>query len=169
MSKYADHLPLHRKSQIFERHGLDLYRSTLADWVSKMTTLLAPLSDAIGKHALKGKAIFTDDTPVNMLGPGTGKTKTGHLWVYARDERPWGSDTPPPAWYQFSENQRRAHPKDHFSIYRGWMHAETRGHGQQRCTSQLVSVFTRPQRTASQRSPRKISGLDACGWVCPVR
>ncbi|MEM1364046.1 MAG: IS66 family transposase [Pseudomonadota bacterium] len=124
VSKYADHLPLYRQSQIFERDGLDLDRSTLADWVGKTTTLLAPLADAIGKHVLKGKAIFTDDTPVNMLAPGTGKTKTGRLWVYARDERPWGSDMPPAAWYQFSEDRRGAHPKDHLSKYKGWMHAD---------------------------------------------
>ena len=124
VNKYADHLPLYRQSQIFERDGLELDRSTLADWVGKTTTLLAPLADAIGKHALKGKAIFTDDTPVNMLAPGTGKTKTGRLWVYARDERPWGSDVPPAAWYQFSEDRRGAHPKDHLSKYKGWMHAD---------------------------------------------
>jgi len=124
VSKYADHLPLYRQSQIFERDGLDLDRSTLSDWVGKTTTLLAPLADAIGKHVLKSKSIFTDDTPVNMLAPGTGKTKTGRLWVYARDERPWGSDVPPAAWYQFSQDRRGAHPKDHLSTYKGWMHAD---------------------------------------------
>lgn len=124
VSKYADHLPLYRQSQIFERDGLDLDRSTLADWVGKTTTLLAPLADAIGKHVLKGEAIFTDDTPVNMLAPGTGKTKTGRLWVYACDERAWGSDAPPAAWYQFSQDRRGAHPKDHLRKYKGWMHAD---------------------------------------------
>ena len=124
VSKYADHLPLYRQSQIFERDGLDLDRSTLADWVGRTTTLLSPLADAIGRHVLKGKAIFTDDTPVNMLAPGTGKTQTGRLWVYARDERPWDGDAPPAAWYQFSQDRRSAHPKDHLSKYKGWMHAD---------------------------------------------
>lgn len=124
VSKYADHLPLYRESQIFERDGLDLDRSTLADWVGKTTTLLSPLADAIGKHVLKGKAIFTDDTPVNMLAPGTGKTQTGRLWVYARDEGPWGSTTPPAVWYRFSPDRRGAHPKDHLSQFKGWMHAD---------------------------------------------
>lgn len=90
----------------------------------KTTTLLAPLADAIGKHVLKSKAIFTDDTLVNILAPGTGKTRTGRLWVYARDERPWDGDAPPAAWYQFSENRRGAYPKDHLSKYKGWMHAD---------------------------------------------
>lgn len=99
-------------------------RSTLADWVGKTTTLLSPLADAIGKHVLKGKAIFTDDTPVNMLAPGTGRTQTGRLWVYARDERPWSGAAPPAAWYQFSPDRRGAHPKDHLSRFKDWMHAD---------------------------------------------
>ena len=90
VGKYADHLPLYRQSQIFERDGLDLDRSTLADWVGKSTALLEPLADAIGRHVLAAGAIFADDTPVRMLAPGTGKTQTARLWTYARDERPWG-------------------------------------------------------------------------------
>ena len=84
----ADHLPLYRQSQIFVRDGLDIDRSTLADWVGKSTALLAPLADAIGRHVLAGQAIFADDTPVAMLAPGTGKTQTARLWAYGRDERP---------------------------------------------------------------------------------
>ena len=83
----ADHLPLYRQSQIFDRDGLDLDRSTLADWVGKSTALLAPLADAIGRHVLAGQALFADDTPVAMLAPGTGKTQTARLWAYGRDER----------------------------------------------------------------------------------
>ena len=124
VNKYADHLPLYRQSQMFERDGIDLDRSTLADWVGKTTTLLAPLAQAIGKHVLQGQAIFTDDTPVNMLAPGNGKTKTGRLWVYGRDERPWTGNAPPAAWYQFSEDRRGAHPKDHLGDFKGWMHAD---------------------------------------------
>ncbi len=78
---------LYRQSQIFDREGLDLDRSTLADWVGKATALLEPLADAIGRHVLSAEAIFADDTPVRMLAPGTGKTQTARLWTYARDER----------------------------------------------------------------------------------
>lgn len=137
VSKYADHLPLYRQSQIFDREGLDLDRSTLADWVGKTTALLEPLADAIGRHVLSAEAIFADDTPISMLAPrcpagdckqsprgGTGKTQTARLWTYARDERPWGSDAPPAAWYRFSGDRKGQHPKDHLARYRGWMHAD---------------------------------------------
>ncbi len=95
VSKYADHLPLYRQSQIFDREGLDLDRSTLVVWVGKSTALLEPLADAIGRHVLSAEAIFADDTPVSMLAPGSGKTQTARLWTYARDERPWGGGAPP--------------------------------------------------------------------------
>jgi transposase len=124
VSKYADHLPLYRQSQIFERDGLDLDRSTLADWVGKSTALLEPLADAIGRHVLAAEAIFADDTPVQMLAPGTGRTRTARLWIYARDERPWGGAAPPAAWYRFSGDRKGQHPRDHLARFRGFMHAD---------------------------------------------
>jgi len=124
VGKYADHLPLYRQSQIFDREGLDLDRSTLADWVGKTTALLEPLADAIGRHVLSAEAIFADDTPISMLAPGTGKTQTARLWTYARDERPWGGIAPPAAWYRFSGDRKGQHPKDHLARFRGWMHAD---------------------------------------------
>lgn len=124
ISKYADHLPLYRQSLIFGRDGLDLDRSTLTDWVGKSTALLEPLADAIGRHVLAGEAIFADDTPVRMLAPGTGKTQTARLWTYVRDERSWGSETPPAVWYRFSGDRKGQHPRDHLASFRGWMHAD---------------------------------------------
>ena len=124
VSKYADHLPLYRQSRIFERDGLDLDRSTLADWVGKSTALVEPLAVAIGRHVQAGQALFADDTPVKMLTPGAGKTQTARLWTYVRDERPWDSEAPPAAWYQFSPDRRGQHPKDHLKRYQGWMHAD---------------------------------------------
>ena len=123
-SPRATRLPLYRQSQIFRRDGLDLDRSTLADWVGKSTALLEPLAGAIGRHVQAGQAIFADDTPVKMLAPGTGKTQTARLWAYVRDERPWGGETPPAAWYQFSPDRKGQHPKDHLKRYQGWMHAD---------------------------------------------
>ncbi|MFK5978123.1 MAG: IS66 family transposase [Rhizobiaceae bacterium] len=124
VSKYADHLPLYRQSQIYAREGIDLDRSTMADWVGKSTALLEPLADAIGKHVRKGQALFADDTPVKMLAPGNKRTKTARVWAYVRDERPWDGSAPPGAWYQFTIDRKGEHPVSHLSNYKGWVHAD---------------------------------------------
>lgn len=124
VNKYSDHLPLYRQSQIFEREGVDLSRSTLADWVGASTALLAPLAEAIRRHVLKGGAIFADDTPVKMQAPGTGKTKKTYLWAYVRDERPWSSQAPPAVFYRFSTDRKGERPADHLKDFEGWMHAD---------------------------------------------
>ena len=124
VNKYADHLPLYRQSQIFEREGIDLDRSTLADWIGKSATLLEPLAKAIERHVLSGQAIFADDTPVKLLSPGAGKTKTARLWAYIRDERPWASEVPPAAFYRFSRDRKGEQPAEHLKDYTGWMHAD---------------------------------------------
>ena len=123
-NKYADHLPLYRQSQIFDRDGIDLERSTLADWVGNSTALLEPLADAIGRHVLNGQAIFADDTSVKMQAPGSGKCKTARFWTYARDERPWAGDASPAAWYQFSVDRKGIRTIGHLKDYTGWMHAD---------------------------------------------
>ncbi len=124
VSKYADHLPLYRQSQIYRREGIDLDRSTMADWVGKSTALLEPLADAIGKHVRKGQALFADDTPVKLLSPGNKRTKTARVWAYVRDERPWNGQAPPCAWYQFTIDRKGEHPVRHLSNYKGWVHAD---------------------------------------------
>ena len=96
VAKYCDHLPLHRQSVIYARDGVEIDRSTMADWVGRMTFLLDPLATAIARHVRSGDAIHADDTPVPVLDPGRGKTKTGRLWVAVRDERPWSSGFPLP-------------------------------------------------------------------------
>lgn len=124
VNKYADHQPLYRQSQIFQREGIDLDRSTLADWVGKSTALLEPLADAVARHILKGQALFADDTPVKMLAPGSGKTRTARLWAYVRDERPGAGEAHPAAWYQFSPDRKGARPREHLANYAGFMHAD---------------------------------------------
>jgi transposase len=124
VSKYADHLPLYRQSQIYAREGIELERSTLADWVGKATALLEPLADAIGRHIRQGPALFADDTPVKMLSPGNKRTKTARVWAYVRDERPWNGPAPPCAWYQFTIDRKGHHPVSHLSGYKGWIHAD---------------------------------------------
>ena len=124
VSKYADHLPLYRQSQIHARERVDLERSTLADSVGRSTALLEPLSEAIGRHVMAGAAIHADDTPVNVLAPGTGRTKTGRMWVYVRDERDWLGDPYPAAVYHFTPDRKGRWPKDHLKDYSGWLHAD---------------------------------------------
>ncbi len=124
VNKYADHSPLYRQSQIFAREGIDLNRSTLADWVGTSAALLEPLADAIRRHVFSGQAIFADDTPVKLLSPGSGKTKTARLWAYVRDERPWASEAPPAAFYRFSRDRKGERPAEHLKDYTGWMHAD---------------------------------------------
>jgi transposase len=124
VSKYGDHLPLYRQSQIFDRNGIDLDRSTLSDWVGKSAALLEPLADAIGRHVLNGRAIFADDTPIKLQAPGNGRTRTARIWTYVRDERPWLGPDPPAAYYRFTIDRKGKHPAQHLATYKGWMHAD---------------------------------------------
>ena len=122
VNKYADHCPLYRQSQIFNREGIDLDRSTLSDWVGKSAALLEPLAETIGRYVQRGQAIFADDTPIKMQAKG--KCKTARIWTYVRDERPWAGDDPPAAWYQFTVDRKGEHPAKHLADYKGWMHAD---------------------------------------------
>ena len=109
VSKYCDHAPLHRQSAIYARAGVDLDRSTMADWIGYLAFLLGSLAEAIGRHCRAGPTVHADDTPVPVLAPGLGKTKTGRLWVVVRDERPWGSTAPPAAFYMYSPDRKGEH------------------------------------------------------------
>ena len=124
VSKYADHLPLYRQSQIYRREHVDLDRSTLADWVGRSTSLIEPLCEAIERHVMDGVAIHADDTSLNVLVPGTGKTKTGRLWVYLRDERDWVGNPHPAAVYRFTSDRKGRWPKQHLMGFSGWLHAD---------------------------------------------
>jgi hypothetical protein len=97
VSKYADHLPLYRQSEIYAREGVDLERSALADWVGRPAALLDPLVEALRRDVLASEVPHGDDTPVPVLAAGLGKTRTGRLWAYVRDGRPYGSQQPPAA------------------------------------------------------------------------
>ena len=124
ISKFADHLPLYRQSGIYAREGVDLDRSTMAEWVGKTTTLLTPLAEAIARHVKRGEAIHADDTPVKLLSPGDKKTKTARVWTYVRDERPWNGADPPAAWSEFSIDRKKQPPVGHLDRYQGWVHAD---------------------------------------------
>ena len=124
VAKYADHLPLYRQSEIYARAGLDLQRSTLADWVGQSAALLRPLLDALTRHVLAGAVLHADDTPVPVLAPGLGRTSTGRLWAYLRDERPHGSPIPPAVLYRYCADRRAEHPKTHLAGFRGVLQAD---------------------------------------------
>jgi transposase len=124
VSKYADHLPLYRQSEIYAREGVELDRSTLADWVGQSSALLAPLVEALAEHVLAGSKLHADDTPVPVLCPGRGTTKQGRLWTYVRDDRPAGSTTPPAVWFAYSPDRKGAHPRAHLEAFRGTLQAD---------------------------------------------
>jgi transposase len=124
VSKYVDHLPLNRQSQIYAREGVDLDRSTLADWVGQASALLRPLIDALREHVLNGNKLHADDTPVPVLCPGRGTTKQGRLWTYVRDDRPSGSSDPPAVWFAYSPDRKGIHPRAHLSEFRGILQAD---------------------------------------------
>jgi len=124
VSKYGDHLPLYRQSQIYAREGVDLDRSTLAGWVGAASELLTPLVDEIKKHVLAAAKIHADDTPVPVLAPGNGKTKTGRLWTYVRDDRPAGYSTAPAVWFAYSEDRKGEHPRRHLKDFKGALQAD---------------------------------------------
>src|ERR1700729_374997 len=124
VSKYADHLPLYRQSEIYAREGVDLDRSTLADWVGAASYLLSPLVDQLRKHVLAASKIHADDTPIPVLAPGTGKTKTARLWTYVRDDRPAGYQTAAAVWFAYSQDRKGEHPRQHLKDFRGALQAD---------------------------------------------
>jgi transposase len=124
VSKYADHLPLFRQLEIYARQGVDISRSTLTGWVGAASDLLGPLVEAIGKHVFAGRKLHADDTPMPVLAPGNGKTKTGWLWTYVRDDRPAGEQAAPAVWFAYSEDRRGEHPRQHLKNFTGALQAD---------------------------------------------
>lgn len=99
VSKVADHLPVYRQAQIYARQGVDLDRSTLADWVGRAAWYLRPLHERLLTNLKASGKLFADETAAPVLDPGRGSTKTGQLWAYARDDRPWNGPEPPAVAY----------------------------------------------------------------------
>jgi transposase len=124
VSKYCDHLPLYRQSQMYAREGIELDRSTLADWVGGASSLMQPLVQALGSYVLSAEKLHADDTPVPVLAPGAGKTKTGRLWTYVRDDRPAGSTDPPAVFFRYSPDRKSEHPRAHLKDFRGILQAD---------------------------------------------
>jgi transposase len=124
VSKYADHLPLYRQSEIYAREGVELDRSTMADWVGGASQLLEPLVEEVRRYVMTASKLHADDIPVPVLAPGNGKTKTGRLWVYVRDDRPAGDTTPPAVWFAYSPDRKGEHPQLHLRSFAGTLQAD---------------------------------------------
>jgi transposase len=124
VGKYADHLPLYRQSEIYAREGIALDRSTLAEWVGKAVWLLDPLVEALGRDVMGSAKLHADDTPVPVLDPGRGKTKTGRLWTYVRDDRACQGPAPPAAFYRYSPDRKGERPRAHLKDFTGVLQAD---------------------------------------------
>jgi transposase len=124
VNKYSDHLPLYRQAQIFARQGVTLDRSTLCNWVGRACWWLAPLHELVLSTVLASPKVFADDTTLPVLDPGRGRTKTGRLWCYAVDNRPWCGPGHPAAAYVYSEDRRGEHPRTHLRGFRGLLQVD---------------------------------------------
>jgi len=124
VAKYCDHQPLYRQAEMYAREGVELERSTLADWVGGCSCLLEPLVEALHRHVMNAAKLHGDDTPVPVLAPGNGKTKLGRLWTYVRDDRPAGDRTPPAVWFAYSPDRRGEHPRQHLRRFHGTLQAD---------------------------------------------
>jgi len=127
VAKYADHLPLYRQAQIYARQGIQLDRSTLADWVGRAAWYLRPLRDRILDELRRSERLFADETTAPVLDPGRGRTKTGQLWAYARDDRPWGGGDPPMVAYVYAADRKSERAEAHLGDFAGILQVDGYG------------------------------------------
>ena len=127
VSKYADHLPLYRQAQIYARQGVNLDRSTLADWVGRAAFLLRPVHERLLARLKESAKLFADETTAPVLDPGRGRTKTGQLWAYARDDRPWGGTDPPGVAYVYAPDRKAERPITHLAGFTGILQVDGYG------------------------------------------
>lgn len=124
IQKYCNHLPLYRQSQIYEREGVEISRTTMASWAGQCARLLEPIAKAIQQCIFSSKQIHGDDTPVRVLAPGIGKTKTGRIWTYVSDGRPHGDKSPVAVCYFYSPDRKGTRPLEHLKDFTGVLHAD---------------------------------------------
>lgn len=124
IQKYCNHLPMYRQSQMYEREGVEISKNTMTGWAAQCARLLNPLIDALKKSVFASEYLHGDDTPIKVLAPGMGKTKTGRIWAYVRDGRPCGEDAPPAVIYYYSQDRKGARPEAHLSDFSGVLHAD---------------------------------------------
>jgi transposase len=138
VSKYADHQPLYRQAQIYSRQGVDLDRSTLADWTGRAAFLLRPLHARLLEKLKASSKLFADETTAPVLDPGRGRTKTGQFWAYARDDRPWGGRDPPGVAYVYAPDRTSERPIAHLDGFAGVLQVD--GYGGYRKLAQTNEV-----------------------------
>ena len=124
VSKFDHHLPLYRQAEMMAAQGIDIDRSTLAGWTGQGAALLDPIVTRIRETVLSSSKLHTDDTPVPMLDPGAGKTKTARLWVHAIDDRAHNGATKPAVWFAFTPDRRAEHPRTMLKGFRGHLQAD---------------------------------------------
>ena len=127
IAKYADHLPLYRQAQIYARQGIKLDRSTLADWTGRAAFLLRPVHEHLLQTLRRSPKLFADETTAPVLDPGRGRTKTGQLWAYARDDRPWGGSDPPAVAYVYAPDRKAERPMAHLVGFTGVLQVDGYG------------------------------------------
>ncbi len=127
VSKYADHLPLYQQAQIYARQGIHLDRSTLSDWVGRAAWWLGPLRDHLLANLKQSPKLFADETTAPVLDPGRGRTKTGQLWAFARDDRPWGGVDPPAVAYRYAPDRKADRPIEHLAGFKGVLQVDGYG------------------------------------------
>jgi transposase len=165
VSKYADHLPLYRQAQIYARQGVNLDRSTLADWVGRAAFLLRPVYERLLDQLRASSKLFADETTAPVLDPGRGRTKTGQLFTYARDDRSWDGTGPPIVAYVYAPDRKAARPIGHLAGVRGLLQVDgyagykvlAEG-GQVQlafCWSHVRRHFANSSKAAPRRSPPK--------------
>ena len=138
VAKYADHLPLYRQAQIYARQGVKLDRSTLADWIGRAAFLLRPVHRQLLETLKRSPKLFADETTAPVLDPGRGRTKTGQLWAYARDDRPWGGADPPAVVYVYAPDRKAERPQAHLAGFRGVLQVD--GYSGYRAMAETGSV-----------------------------
>jgi transposase len=131
VGKWAWHLPLYRQSKMLAGQGIIIDRSTLASWMARAAWWLRPLHERLLKAVLAQQRVYCDDTPLPVLAPGTGRTKTGRFWAYAIDDRSWSGPAPPAVAYLYAEDRKARHMTDHLKSFTGILQVDGyQGYGQ---------------------------------------
>jgi hypothetical protein len=138
----------------------------MADWVGKANGLLTPLIGALREHVFAADRLHGDDTPVPVLEPGKGSTKTGRLWTYLRDGRPWADSAPPAVCYFYSPDRKGEHPRGHLATFRGVLHADGyAGFRELDTRINLIALFALVKRNAHSGIDARLTGqITASIW-----